>query len=331
MSDTSDISVGASSASAAGTADNTEPPRRKRRRMRIVLISAGSFLVLVIAAVVGTLLYVNNEVSSIPRIKVNHLAPGSQTFLITGAANASSPSLSNLVMLLHIDADGAAGGVVTIPGNVSVDVPGQGVKPLWDAFETGGPSLLVQTIEHVTGLSINHYARIDFSEVSGLVNAIGGVDVTVPVANSSDGYQFVQGVNQLNGTTVIYYAHDTKISSQDRLLRQEILVRAILSKIANDHLITNPLTAARVLNSLKSMLTLDSNLTNTDVVSLAGKFGNASTGGAVYVTAATQTAKRGQIVLNASIDDQLWIAVKNGSIATFAKAHSSTVTPVITH
>jgi LCP family protein required for cell wall assembly len=331
MSDTSDISVGASSASAAGTADNTEPPRRKRRRMRIVLISAGSFLVLVIAAVVGTLLYVNNEVSSIPRIKVNHLAPGSQTFLITGAANASSPSLSNLVMLLHIDADGAAGGVVTIPGNVSVDVPGQGVKPLWDAFETGGPSLLVQTIEHVTGLSINHYARIDFSEVSGLVNAIGGVDVTVPVANSSDGYQFVQGVNQLNGTTVIYYAHDTEITAQDRLLRQEILVRAILSKIANDHLVTSPLTAARVLSSLKSMLTLDSNLTNSDVVSLAGKFGNANGAGVVYVTAATRPTTHGQSVLDAAIDDQLWMAVKHGSIATFAKEHSSTVTPAAAH
>src|ERR1700728_5232589 len=104
MSDTSDINVGTRSGSAAGTADGTEPPRRKRRRKRIVLISAGSFLVLVIAAVVGTLLYVNNEVGSIPRIKVNHLAPGSQTFLITGAANASSPSLSHLVMLLHIDA-----------------------------------------------------------------------------------------------------------------------------------------------------------------------------------------------------------------------------------
>jgi hypothetical protein len=125
---------------------------------------------------------------------------------------------------------------------------------------------------------------------------------------------------------VIYYAHDTKISAQDRLWRQEILVRAILSKIADDHLITSPLTAARVLSSLKSMLTLDSNLTNTDVISLAGKFGKASTGGAVYVTAATRT-KHGQIVLNAPIDDQLWTAVKHGSIATFAKEYSSTVTP----
>jgi LCP family protein required for cell wall assembly len=329
MSDTSDISVGAPSASASGTSGNAEPPRRKRRRMRIVLISAGSFVVLVIAAVVGTLLYVNNEVSSIPRIKVNHLVAGSQTFLITGTANVSSPSVSNLVMLLHIDAGGAAGGVVTIPSNVSVDVPGQGVRPLWDAFETGGPSLLVETIEHVTGIAINHYARIDFSDVSGLVNAIGGVDVTVPVANSSDGYQFVQGVNHLNGTTVIYYAHDTEISAQDRLLRQEVLVRAILSKIAGDHLITSPLTAAHVLSALKSMLTLDSNLRNSDVVSLAGKFGNASTGGAVYVTAPTRAITHGRSVLNAAIDDQLWTAVKHGSIATFAKEHSSIVTPAV--
>ena len=62
---------------------------------------------------------------------------------------------------------------------------------------------------------------------------------------------------------------------------------------------------------------------------LPGKFGNASTGGAVYVTAPTRAITHGRSVLNAAIDDQLWTAVKQGSIATFAKEHSSIVTPAV--
>jgi LCP family protein required for cell wall assembly len=332
MSDTSDTKTDTQpdqpTTHPGGGTHQVQPGRQKRRSLRFMLISLGSLLGLLVAIGIGAYVYVNHAVSSIPRVHVGGLAPssGSQTFLITGSANLSSADLSNLIMLLHINGNGTAGGAVTIPANVTVDVPGHGIEPLWTVFETGGPTLLVQTIERVTGIPINHYARIDFSEVSGLVNAIGGVNVTVPVASTSDGYRFFQGVNHLDGVTVIYYARDGKISDQDRLLRQEILVRAILSKIADDHLVTSPLAAVHVLNSLKSMLTVDSNLTNSDVVSLVSKFGKASASGAVYLTAATQMAQ-GRHILNPAIDDQLWTAVKQNSIAAFAKKYASTVTP----
>ena len=44
-------------------------------------------------------------------------------------------------MLLHIDANGQAGGAVTIPGDTIVNVPGHGTHPLWYADKVGGPSL----------------------------------------------------------------------------------------------------------------------------------------------------------------------------------------------
>ncbi len=158
MSDTSDINVGArsdaSGEDSGGSSDGFygTPPRRKRRRMRIVLISLGSLLALVVAAVVGILLYVNNEVSSIPRVHVGGLTPSNssrETFLITSqqggntapskelAALAAHPA-SGLIMLLHINANGATGGAVTIPGNVSASVPGHGTQPIWDALVEGG-------------------------------------------------------------------------------------------------------------------------------------------------------------------------------------------------
>jgi LCP family protein required for cell wall assembly len=229
-------------------------------------------------------------------------------------------------MLFHTNANGKGGGAVTLPGDVRVNVPGHGAEPLWDAMQKGSPSLLVQTITKLTGVSINHYARLDFTHIAGLVNAIGGVEVTVPAATKGFGYKFVKGVNNLTGVTAIYYARDPTVKGQDRLLRQENLVRAVFTKIANDHLLTNPVTAVHVINAITSMLAVDSNFTNSDIESLVKQFGKLAADTGTFVTVPTKTVGT-NLVPNTALDAQLWTAIKQDSIAAFAKTHPSTVTP----
>ena len=45
------------------------------------------------------------------------------------------------------------------------------------------------------------------------------------------------------------------------------------SKLADEHLLTNPLTLTRVLNALTSMLTVDSTFTNSQILSQATHLG----------------------------------------------------------
>ena len=319
--------------------------RRKRHPWRVVLITLGSLLTLVIVAGIGSYAYVNHEVSSIPRLQVAHLVADSgsstlngQTFMITayplGPTGESSKQVaqtgfSDMIMLLHTNANGKGGGAVTIPGNISVNVPGAGTEPLWDSIQQGGPSLLVQTITQFTGIPINHYARLDFNHISSLVNAVGGIDVTVPAATKGFGYTFVKGVNHLTGVTSIYYGRDPAISSQDRLLRQENLVRTVITKIANDHLLTNPITMVHVLNAITSMMAVDSNFTNSGIVSLVRHFDNLAADAATFVIAPTRTVSK-NILPNVALDNQLWTAVKHDSIAAFAKKYPSTVAPKVT-
>ncbi len=331
-----------SSHSAGHASDHqAEPVRRRRRPWRVILVSLGSLLTLVIVAVIGSYAYLNHVVSSIPRLQVAHLvaATGSsldgQTFLITTypqgptgttSQKAAQSSYSNLVMLLHTNANGKGGGAVTIPGDVRVAVPGAGTEPLWDTMTKGGPSLLVQTVTQFTGIPINHYARLDFSHIASLVDAIGGIEVTVPAATTGFGYKFVKGVNHLTGVTAIYYGRDPSISAQDRLLRQENLVRTVMTKITNDHLLVNPVTMVHVLNAITSMFSVDSNFTNSDIESLARQFGKLTADAATFVTAPTRTVG-GNLVPNTALDDQLWTAVKHDSIAAFAKKYPSSVAP----
>ncbi len=344
MSDVTDTKAAGRDEHSAGDADDrgTAPPRRKRRAWRIALIALGSIFGLVIALAVGSYAYVNHVVSSIPRVPVAYLVPANspgsgpgQTFLVTSSqtgpkgTTATDPSLgkrANLVMLLHIDADGKHGGAVAIPQDIVVNVPGAGAHPLYYALSKGGPSLLVRTVSQVTGIAINHYAQVDFSHITNFVNAIGGVDVTIPRATSSFGHTFKSGVNHLTGITAIYYAREPSLNDQNRALRQANFIRALLTKVADDHLVTNPLTMVRVLNSITKTLTVDSNMTNSQVASLARSFGRLGGSAGTFVVTPAHMAN-GNLVLSEPVAGQLWTAIKHDSIAAFAKQHPTTLTP----
>ncbi len=201
MSDTSQTEDARSRQSAGPASDQqAEPGRRRRRPRRVVIIALGSLLTLVIVAVIGTYAYVNHAVSSIPRLHVAHLVPATghaENFLVTAypqgptgttVQKAAQSRYSDTIVLFHTDANGKGGGAVTIQADTRVDVPGRGTEPLWDAIKQGGPSLLVQTITQFTGIPINHYAQLDFDHIASLVDAVGGVDVTVPNATQGFGY-----------------------------------------------------------------------------------------------------------------------------------------------
>jgi LCP family protein required for cell wall assembly len=321
------------------------PGRRRRRGLRIALVTIASFVVLIAAVAVGGFAYVNHLAGSIQRIPVKFAKldaasqstgysdyGGAMTVLITGkgigpTGDISLPedSPSGLIMMLHINAEGYSGGVVSIPPQSIVRVPGHGKTQIWNALVLGGPSLLVQTVENLTHVQINHYARIDFTHVDRTVNALGGVNVTMPEVTSSFGHVFHLGVNHLNGLEALDYAREPSLSEEGRVLRQQSLMRAVIRKIEFRHLLSNPLTMYRVLHALISMLTLDSNFTTSEIEHLAREVRDL-TGSTEYVTAPVHI-RGGQVRLDRALSRQLWAAIRQDSITAFARRYPFTVTP----
>jgi LCP family protein required for cell wall assembly len=325
-----------------GHAPDTAPaaPRRRRRRaLRIALISLASTSLLLGAAAAGTFVYVNHEVGSIPRVNVKFLAKqdaaSGMTMLLTdtqvgptGFSDSAPPfAQTGLIMLLHFNADRSSGGVVSLPPQAEVSVPGYGrTMPLWDVIALGGPSLLTETVHNLTGVPINHYARIDFNHVASMVDALDGVSVTLPEATESFGQVFQAGVNHVDGVQAMEYARQPSLTETGRVLRQESLMRAVLSKMSDAHLLVNPLTMTRVLNALTSMLAVDSSFTNSQILSMATELGDLSSSKTTFVSAPTQTVD-GTVTLNPAESSALWSAINGGSIASFAQQYPATVTP----
>jgi LCP family protein required for cell wall assembly len=317
------------------------PAKRRRRGLRITLLSLASVIVLIGAVAAGSFAYFNHVVGSIPRIPVKFLAQVNpshgMTILLTDAqvghtgltaaqASGDASDKTGLIMLLHINAGNKAGGVVSIPPQTMVKVPGRGEMQIQYVVAVGGPSLLVETINRLSGVAINHYARINFSHVVSTVDAEGGVSVTLPKATDSFGYQFHAGVNHVDGIGAVDYARDPSLSETGRVLRQQSLTRAILTKMGNKHLLINPLTTNRMLHALVGMLTVDSSFSNSQIESLATELGGLTGSAGTFVTVPTRVT-HGSVVLKPAQSSDLWSAIGSGSIAAFAKKYPDTVTP----
>ncbi|HEY6275000.1 MAG TPA: LCP family protein [Streptosporangiaceae bacterium] len=298
---------------------------RKHRWRRVAVFSLASLLALAGVLVAAGFLAVNHLASNVKRIHVARLdaaaapAGGSapMNVLITGQEGApgSNGTPSGLIMILHINAGQKAGGVVSIHPLAMVGVPGHGQTELQNALVFGGPSLLVQTVEQLTSVPLQHYARIDFPHVANVIDTIGGVDV-----------QTSGGTIHLDGAGALAYAGNPALTEEGRVLRQQDLIRAVLAKIANNHLLTNPTTVFGVLNALTAMLTVDSNFTNSQLAELAKALGGLSGSAATFVGAPYNTTG-GRVFLVPGTSQQLWTAIRQGSLGTFASKYPSAVTP----
>ena len=307
-----------------------ERPARSRRKLRIVIVSVASCVVFLGAVAVGIYLYVNHLASGVHRVpvtipKVPGASPpaGAMTVLVT---SADQPGSAGLIMLLHLDAHDQKGGVVSIVPQTLVQVPGHGVRQIGTVAALGGASLLVSTVEQLTHVQIDHYARVNFTTVGNLVNVIGGVNVTLAAKTVSGGHTFNAGVNHLTGVTAAYYVRSAPAADVSREVNQQNLLRAILDRISSENLLTNPVTADRVVHAVTGMLTVDSNFTNSEVEGLAIRLNRLSGSGGTFVTAPTYTAS-GQVYLNSSQANQLWAAIRTDSIAAFAATYPATLTP----
>src|SRR5919107_1138755 len=111
------------------------------------------------------------------------------------------------------------------------------------AYALGGPSLLIQTVEQVTGVRIDHYAAIDFDGLVQVTDDLGGVDVVVPETTSWGPYTFSAGVNHLDGDEARWYVgqrYGLPGGDFDRGKRQQNYLRAMFTKLFSQDVFTSP-------------------------------------------------------------------------------------------
>ena len=86
---------------------------------------------------------------------------------------------SDAIMIARFSADRQHAQLISIPRDSWVDIPGHGMNKINASYAFGGPTLLIQTVEQLTQVRIDHYVAIDFDGLIQVTDDLGGVDVVV--------------------------------------------------------------------------------------------------------------------------------------------------------
>lgn len=305
-----------------GSAPGTEPeaqPRRKAGRGRRILRWTAVVLVLLLVLVGARVAWLWHSVSSqLQRVEALSGAqdtPG-ETWLIVGSDSRADGAIqdgtegarADSVMLLH-RADNGQASLTTLPRDTYVEIPGYGGEKINAAYSLGGPTLLVQTVESLSGLTVDHYVEVGMGGVSQMVDAVGGVEVCldydVEDADSGLTWDTSQGTCQtVDGAKALAYARMRKADPTGdigRGLRQRAVISAVVNKAASASTVTSFSQQDALVDAGTQVLTVDEQAGVTDLAQMVLAFRAASkaemTGAPPIVDLAYEPGGIGQAVL----------------------------------
>ncbi|WP_336853413.1 LCP family protein [Sinomonas albida] len=189
-------------------------------------------------------------------------------------AGDASDQRSDTLMLVHVPADRAKAYVVSIMRDLWVPIPGHGSAKINAALAWGGEPLLVQTVEALLRQRIDHVVLLDFAGFKGLTDAVGGVDVDVPIAFTPvmfPGFRFEKGPRHLDGEAAFAFVRERYAFPDgdfQRVRNQQIYLKSLLRKVAAPQTLANPVALASAVNELSPYLTVDATLTASAVAGL---------------------------------------------------------------
>jgi LCP family protein required for cell wall assembly len=140
------------------------------------------------------------------------------------------------IHLIGVDVKRRRATILGFPRDSWVSIPGHGSAKITTAMYLGGPELMVQTIESLTGIRIDFYVLTAFRAFIRLVEGIGGLQVDVPyeMHDSFSGSNFSPGTQKLTGKEALAFArdrHSVPNGDFDRSRNQGRLLLAALTKL----------------------------------------------------------------------------------------------------
>ena len=173
------------------------------------------------------------------------------TVLIIGLdardVNESAPR-SDTMILLTIDPLTKTAGMLSIPRDMWVNIPGFGYSRINTAYSSGegnklpggGPELARKTVEQFIGVPVQYYAQVDFNTFVQFIDRIGGIDIyndeelrLDPIGPGQKIILTCCGIRHLGGIKALAYARHRKGDEGDfgRARRQQKVIIAIRDKV----------------------------------------------------------------------------------------------------
>jgi LCP family protein required for cell wall assembly len=265
------------------------------------------------------------------------------TFLLVGSDTRAEiapgelpDARSDAIMIARFAADRQHAQLISVPRDSWVDIPGHGKNKINAAYAFGGPSLLIQTVEQLTGVRIDHYAAIDFTGLTQVTDDLGGVDVVVQETTSNGPYTFTAGPNHLDGDQARWYVgqrYDLPGGDFDRVKRQQNYLRAMFTKLFSQEVFTSPGKLDSTLRAVTSAVAVDDGLSNGDLLSMAYSLRGLTPRDVGFFTAPVLgTGREGSasvVYLDSTTGERMWSYLQTDSLGQNADEFSDEALPEV--
>lgn len=151
---------------------------------------------------------------------------------------------TDTMMILYTSLTGRSV-MLGLPRDSFVEIPGNGMNKLNAAYAFGGAPLLMETVEHATGIQLDGYLEIGMLGLVEMVDAVGGIEVCpeAPMQDRDAHLDIPAGCQTLDGVTALAYARMRKSDPRGdlgRMERQREVIGQLVQRAASPMTIVNP-------------------------------------------------------------------------------------------
>ena len=142
-------------------------------------------------------------------------------------------SRADAIHLLAVNPRTGTGTVLGLPRDSWVEIPRHDKGKINTAMALGGPDLLSETVQHLTGLPVDYWVVTSFDGLVDMVDALDGVVINVErrMADHNSGAYFERGYHHMAGREVLAFSRDRHSVAQGDLSRSENQGAVVLSAL----------------------------------------------------------------------------------------------------
>lgn len=212
-----------------------------------------------------------------------------------GGAGHDGADLTDTIMVASIDSCQKEVGLLSIPRDLYVKMPGDGSMKINAIYATAKEQALYngasaadaekqgieateKVVENVTGIPMHYYAMVDFEAFRKAIDTVGGVDINVkeqlydPTVAWENNWSPViakAGMNHFDGKKALLYArsrHGSARGDFDRAERQREILLALQDKVFSLGTFSNPVKLSQLVGAFGDHV--QTNLSVDDLMAL---------------------------------------------------------------
>ena len=227
---------------------------------------------------------------------------------------------ADTIMLVHTDPKLEKAIIVSFPRDLYVEIPGRGEDKINAAFEGGieggGPELVANTVQRLTGLKVDHFLYVDLAGFQSTIETLDGVDMCISgenvntpgyvetetadgtigqiyyeepghIVDPRTGLDVTPGCQTLTGEQALAYVRTRHLRCDEaapdffRIQRQQQFMRSVINRLLQPEQLTQlPVMIKPLLGNLRR----DKGLNPAELAFLTGQLRGITTGDAEFRT-----------------------------------------------